>query len=166
MSSSVYISIPVMLLLTILQTAVLPYFQISNLSPQLPLLVALSWGLLRGLNEGALWAFVGGLLMDLFSITPLGTTAISYMVAVTAVLWVKEAFPTSRVFLPVALSALATIIFLIVNLILLRLFNTISSLQVVTTLWPLILINAIVMLPVYWITYGIVRTIWPRRVQL
>lgn len=166
MSSTIYAAIPVMLVLTIVQTAVLPHFQLLNLSPQLPLLVALAWGLMRGINEGAVWAFIGGLFMDLFSITPLGVSALAYMAAVTAVLWAKEAFPTSRVILPVLLAALATIIFLIINLVLLRLLNVISSFQLVTTLWPLILINALVMLPVYWLIYGIVRTIWPPRVQL
>lgn len=166
MSSSIYLAIPVMLLLSIVQTAVLPHLQLFNLSPQLPLLVALSWGLLRGMNEGVVWAFIGGLMLDLFSITPLGLTALSYLTAVTAVLWVKEIFPTSRVILPLLLAALATIIYLIVNLLLLRLLNIISSFQIVTTLWPLIIINAIAMLPVYWLSYGIVRTLWPRRVQL
>ena len=62
MSSTIYLAIPVMLVLAVVQTAVLPRFPIFGLVPLLPFLVALAWGLLRGMNEGIVWAFVGGLL--------------------------------------------------------------------------------------------------------
>ncbi len=166
MSSSIYIAIPVMLVLGVVQTAVLPHFSPFNLVPQLPLLVALTWGMLRTIDEGIVWAFIGGLMMDFFSITPLGVTALGYMVAVTAVLWAQEALPTSRLVLPLLLATLATAISLIFNLILLRLFGMISTFQVAATLWPLVLINAVIMLPVYWLIYGIDRMTHPRRIQL
>jgi rod shape-determining protein MreD len=161
-----HVAIPVMLVLALLQTAVLPHFTLFKLSPQLPLLVALAWGMLRGVDEGIVWAFLGGLFMDLFSITPLGLTALGYIVAVAAVLWAQEAFPASRFILPVLLAALATIIYLVLNLLLLRLLGTLSNLQIVATVWPLIIINALLMLPIYWLLYGIDRVIRPRRLQL
>lgn len=166
MRSSIYLAIPVMLVLTVMQTAVLPHIAIFNLSPQLPLLVALAWGLLRGIDEGMVWAFVGGLFLDLFSVTPLGLTAISYLGAVTAVLWVQELFPASRFILPILLAALATLIALIISLVLLRLFGIITNFQVAATLWPLVLLNAVVMLPLYWLMFGLDRTFRPRRIQL
>lgn len=166
MSSSVYAAIPVMLVLSILQTAMLPHFSFLNLSPQLPLLVALAWGLWRGMNEGIVWGFVGGLCMDLLSITPFGVTAVAYMIAITTVLWIQEALPTSRLFIPVVLAALSTIVYLLSNLLLLRLLGIISSFQVTASLWPLILLNALTMLPVYWLLYAVDRTIRPKRVQL
>lgn len=165
MKSSIYIAIPVMLALSVLQTAVLPYFSFLHLSPQLPLLVALAWGLLRGLDEGMLWAFVGGLCMDLFSISPIGLTALGYMAAVTAVLWLQQAFPPSHIIMPILLAALATAIYLIINLLFLRLFGFLSNLQVITTLWPLILLNAIAMLPIYWLLYGLDHLFRPRRLE-
>ena len=77
MSSSIYVAIPVMALLTVLQTAVLPHFPIFGLVPQLPFLFALAWGIVRGLDEGVVWAFVAGFLVDLLSVTPLGISAAS-----------------------------------------------------------------------------------------
>jgi len=166
MNASVYIAIPVMLILSVVQTAVLPHFSVFHLSPQLPLLVALAWGSLRGLDEGMIWAFIGGICMDLFSISPLGVTALGYMVAVTAVLWLQQAFPTSRIILPLILAALATVIYLVLNLILLRMLGQISTLQAITGLWPLVLLNVAAMLPIYWLLYTVDRVVHPRRVQL
>ena len=61
MRYSIYFAIPLMLLLAVVQTAVLPKFTILGASPQLPFLVALTWGLLHSREEGMIWAFVAGL---------------------------------------------------------------------------------------------------------
>ena len=50
MAVNFYVAIPLMAVLAILQTAVLPRFPIAGLEPQLVFLVALAWGLLRGLE--------------------------------------------------------------------------------------------------------------------
>lgn len=165
MKSSIYVAIPVMLVLSLLQTAVFPHFSFLRLAPQLPLLVALAWGLRRGLDEGMMWAFVGGICMDLFSIAPVGLTALGYMATVTAVLWLHQAFPTSHIIMPVLLAALATTIYLIVTLLFLRLFGQIASFQIITNLWPLILLNAVAMLPIYWLLYGLERMLRPRSLE-
>lgn len=165
MKSSIYVAIPVMLALSLLQTAVFPHFTFLRLAPQLPLLVALAWGLRRGLDEGMMWAFVGGICMDLFSIAPVGLTALGYMAAVTAVLWLQQALPPGHIIMPALLAALATTIYLIVTLLFLRLFGQIASFQIITNLWPLILLNAVAILPIYWLLYGLERMLRPRSLE-
>lgn len=166
MSLSVYAAIPVMAILTILQTAVLPHFPLAGLSPLLPFLVALAWTLLRGVDEGLLWAFVGGFFLDLFSLTPLGVTSLSWMVGILTVVWIERALPSSRVFLPMALSALATVTALLVSSILLSLVGQLPMLGAVAALLPLALLHAVAILPVYWLMLVVDRAIRPRRVQV
>jgi rod shape-determining protein MreD len=166
MSSSIYVAIPLMAILAIGQTAVLPRFPILGQLPPLPLLVALAWGLLRGIDEGIIWAFIAGFFVDIFSIGPMGVTSLTYIVAVTAVLWIQQAFPTSRVFLPILLAGLVTIIQLILYLFILRLLGVLSTFQVEPSLLLTILINAILILPIYWLLFMIDRRIRPRRVQI
>jgi rod shape-determining protein MreD len=49
------------------------------------LLFVLLWAVVRGVDEGAVWGFIGGLIVDLLSGGPLGVTALSLMtVAVLA----------------------------------------------------------------------------------
>lgn len=155
-----------MIVLGVVETAVLPHFPILGSTPQLALLVALAWGLLFGMEEGAVWAFFAGIFTDLYSITPMGVSSFAFMVGVTAVLWAQQAFPTSRVLIPLALAALATVISFIIDVVLLRLFGTIATFQSVSLLPNTILINVLAILPIYWLLYIINRTIQPRRVQM
>jgi rod shape-determining protein MreD len=45
------------------------------------LLVVLTWAVVRGLDEGLRWAFIGGLIMDLLSGGPLAGTALALVAA-------------------------------------------------------------------------------------
>ena len=166
MPTSIYLAIPVMIVLGVVETAVLPHFPILGSTPQLALLVALAWGLLYGMEEGAVWAFFAGIFTDMYSITPIGVSSFSFMVGITAVLWAQQALPTSRVLIPLALAALVTIISFIIDLLMLRLFGTITNFQSVIMLPTIILINVLAILPIYWLLYIINRTISPRRVQI
>lgn len=166
MTASIYLAIPLMIVLSLVETAVLPHFPLFDSAPQLTFLVALAWGLLLGVEEGVVWAFFAGVFTDLFSITPMGVSSLAFMAGVTAVLFIQQALPTSRILLPMLFAALATIISFIVNLILLRLFGTIANFQSITILPSTILINILMILPIYWLLYMINRITRPRRVQM
>ncbi len=49
--------------------------------PNLMLLVVLTWTVARGTDEGLVWAFAGGLIVDLLSGGPLGGTALALLAA-------------------------------------------------------------------------------------
>jgi rod shape-determining protein MreD len=53
--------------LSLLQSTVLPRITVLGVHPDLLLMVVTSWSLLRGSEEGMLWALIGGLGMDLLS---------------------------------------------------------------------------------------------------
>ncbi|GJM41686.1 MAG: hypothetical protein DHS20C20_19680 [Ardenticatenaceae bacterium] len=166
MTVTIYLAIPLMLVLGLMETAVLPHFPVLGHIPQLAFLVALAWGLLYGLEEGAVWAFFAGIFTDLFSITPVGVSSLAFMVGITAVIWATQALPASRVLLPLALAGLATVISFIVELVLLRLFGTITDFQSITILPNILLLHILAILPIYWLLYIISRAVQPRRVQL
>ncbi len=166
MSSSVYAAIPIMLLLAIVQTAVLPFFPIFGLTPQLPFLVALAWALLRGEDEGVLWAFIAGFFLDLFSIIPVGVTSLSYMIGIFAIIWIQRAFSSSRFFLTIILAILSTLISLLVYIFLLRIFGYMNDFAIATSLPTVSLLHGGLILPIYWVMYRIDRLIRPRRVQI
>jgi len=121
MTAAVYLVIPLMVVLVILQSAVLPNFTILGVIPQLMFVATIAWALLRGLREGLVWAFVAGLLADLFSAGPLGVTSLALMAAVAITVFVQRSFPESRIIMPVVLVALATLVFWFIYLLFLRL---------------------------------------------
>ena len=121
MTTAIYLAIPLMAVLVILQSAVLPNFTILGVVPQLMFVATIAWALLRGLREGLLWAFVAGLLTDLFSVGPIGVTSLAMMAAVAAAVFIQRSFPESRIIMPVVLAALATFVFWFIYLLFLRL---------------------------------------------
>ncbi len=165
MRSSIYVAVPLLLFLAVLQTAVLPRFPVLGLLPLLPFLAALSWSMLYGLKEGLIWAFIAGMWLDLFSVAPQGTSALAIMAAVFAVSNVLQLLPDSRFFMPVAMAALGSLVYLLIYLPFIRLFGFGGSLATAVDLLPLILVNAGFMLPVYWLIYSADRMVRPRRVE-
>ncbi len=78
---TIYLVIPLMFAVTLLQAALMPYVSVWGVHADLPLLLVLSWGLLRGSREGAVWGFVAGVFTDLFSGGPFGAATLSLMAA-------------------------------------------------------------------------------------
>ncbi len=77
---SVYLSIPLLLLIGILQTSAVPSLPVFHIKPDLMLIAVICWGVLRSPRQAMLWAFFGGLWIDLLGNTPLGASVISLSV--------------------------------------------------------------------------------------
>ena len=75
-----YLAVPLLLSVALLQSTVLPALTIVGVKPELMLLTVLSWSLLRGVEEGLVWAFLGGMMLDLFSGGPLGASTLALLV--------------------------------------------------------------------------------------
>lgn len=166
MKSSVYVAIPLMALLAILQSGLLEHFPLFGLTPQLPFLAALAWGLLHNVEEGALWAFVAGFFVDLLSLTPMGVSSLAWMTAVVIAVLIAQRFPTSRFLIPMLMGGLASLIALLLTIVLLWISDYRSALVGLTGLLPLAILQAVLILPVYWLTYTIERTVRPRQVEI
>lgn len=163
-NSHIYVAIPVMALLAIIQASILPRFPIAGVVPQVLFIVALVWGMLRGLEEGLIWAFIAGLFVDLFSLAPMGVSALAFMAGVTPVL-LQRALPPRRLLVAALLAALGTIIYLLIYAIILQFTAFGVSLGGMTELLPLIPIHAVLVMPVYLLLEYMLRVTKPRRVE-
>jgi rod shape-determining protein MreD len=57
-------------LVALIEATVLPHVRIASAQPDLVALVVGAWSLRRGVEEGAVWAFIGGASLDLLSAGP------------------------------------------------------------------------------------------------
>lgn len=121
MAYSNYLSVPLMAGLVVIQATVLTRIPLFGIAPQLLFLVAVAWALSQGLNDGLIWAVVAGFFIDLFSVTPLGISSLSAVAGVTAASLVYRSFPDSRLIMPALVTALGTVVFWFVTLLLTRL---------------------------------------------
>lgn len=65
-----------------LQSSLAPYIRLFSGQPNLVLLIVIAWALDIDWREAFSWALIGGVLQDLMSIAPLGTSALPLIVAV------------------------------------------------------------------------------------
>lgn len=84
-TTNLYAGIPLLIVVAVLQSAVLPQIPVFGLVPNLMLLTVMAWGSRRGPNDGMVWGMIGGLLIDLASGAPLGISSLPLMAAALAV---------------------------------------------------------------------------------
>ncbi len=162
-----YLSIPVLMVVVIVQATVMPELEIAGGIPDLVLLVVLAWTLMAGYERGLVWAFVGGILQDLISAVPLGTTSLALVIVTSlAALALGQISPRNLVY--PALAALgATLVAHLVSLAVLfvagRPLPLIATLLSVTL--PGMAYNAVVMIPVYRLLGAFYVARRPRRVE-
>ncbi|MCP4541076.1 MAG: rod shape-determining protein MreD [Chloroflexi bacterium] len=72
-------TIPLLTSVALVQTVLLTQIDWWGARPDLMLLVVLIWSVVRGAEEGMVWGFIGGLVIDLFSGGPLGATVLALL---------------------------------------------------------------------------------------
>jgi rod shape-determining protein MreD len=165
MFSSILIAIPVMIILAIVQIAIFPQFSFFPVDPSLPFLFALAWTLVSNVEEGVVWAFIGGIFMDIFTIAPVGGLALTYMASVIAVYFIRDLLPANRFVVPLISAAVATTIQQLLYYIYLRLFG-ISATTSLVTLLQIVILQTILIIPIYWFLYFLKRARRSRPVQI
>lgn len=165
MANHIYIAIPLMALLSIIQSSILPRIPIAGVIPQLLFVVALGWGLSRGVEEGLIWAFIAGLFVDLFSVAPLGVSALAFMAGVGVPVLLQRLLPPRRLLGAALLAGLGTLIYLLIYAIILRIFGFGVSLGGLVGLLPLVIVHAVLILPIYLLMESLLQVTKPRRVE-
>jgi rod shape-determining protein MreD len=74
---SLYFGIPILLVAAVVQSTWLEGIRLVGGRPDLVLLMAVTWSIIRGAEEGALWGFIGGVFCDLLSGSGLGPWTLS-----------------------------------------------------------------------------------------
>lgn len=106
--TSIYLILPILALIVLVQATLLARLRFLEASPNALLAAVVAWSLLRGIDEGIIWGFIGGLGLDLTAGLPLGTSSLALMsISFLAALGETNIFP-GNLFLPVIIVALAT----------------------------------------------------------
>ncbi|MEL6216549.1 MAG: rod shape-determining protein MreD, partial [Pseudomonadota bacterium] len=85
MGAYITASLPIMFVAVVLQSSFIYQVRVLGGMPDLVLLLTLCWSFDRDLDEGLVWAFVGGILADLQSAAPTGTTTLALIPALIVI---------------------------------------------------------------------------------
>ncbi|MBN1401485.1 MAG: rod shape-determining protein MreD [Anaerolineae bacterium] len=158
---SLYLGLPVSILLAILQSAVTSRLQIFGVSPNLALLFTVGWVLFCGVRQGIAVALVGGLVLDALSGAPFGFSTLSLLLAsLVAGLGESNVFRTAW-FLPYLVIALATLAYEGTLMFLLRMAGRpmVWAPALGRIVFPEALLNLLFM-PLVYMLLGRLRVIW------
>ncbi len=140
----------ILLGVALIQHVVLPHVTFFGAHPNLMLVVVVAWGLLRGNRDGLIWALVGGVLLDLFSLAPMGTATLPLLIVMFLVGLLEFTAFRVVIWLPVTVAFVATPLFQLLSLAVLKTFGWESGwervLQLVT---PMATLNALLMFLVF-----------------
>lgn len=165
MSRSIYVGIPLLIALTVLQAAVLPHLRVAGVTPQLAIVAVLCWVQLRNAYEGLIWAFIAGFLLDLFSSGPMGATALALMVAVLVIVRLQRSLPENPFLLPILFSGLGFAVYLLLYVGIGRVAGYGFTWRTLSALPQMTLLHAALGLPLYWLLYMLARALYPRPIE-
>jgi rod shape-determining protein MreD len=152
----------------LVQVTLSPYMKVGGVHPDLTLILVISWTILRGLEEGLVWAMVAGLSLDFSSGAPFGTfTLATVTVALLASLGHGRTFGSS-IILPVSAMFPLSLLFNGLALVLLALLGRPIAWDVAfySKLMPVAFFNTILIIAIFPLLRLLDRSSYPERLSL
>jgi len=100
----------------LLELTIVPYLRFGGAQPDLVLVLAIAWTIIVGIESGFVWAFLGGLLLDVLAPRPLGSTAFVLLVCVGAAALLGRVLDPIRPAAPVIATFLLAIVYAVLFL--------------------------------------------------
>ena len=148
-----YLGLPILIIAATLQVSFAPQIRILGGEPDLTFLVVLSWAMNARLDEGVVWAFVGGITSDLLTSAPTGTSVIGMLLIVFALHRLRQQVFGLGIVTLVGAVVFGTIlqqtIYMLVNAIVGYEVHLIEMFAYVVL--PTVAYNLVFIWPVYWI---------------
>ena len=161
---SPYLVVPLLALVTIIQTTLLPMFLPGPVRPDLMLMLVVGWGVVHGDGQATLWGFGGGIMLDLVSGTPFGLHAISLGAIGFLADTLQTNFFRSNIFIPLATIFVATLIVYVGQAAALQTlgYPIVWPVYIFNVVLPTAILNTLLMPLVYWLLRRLDRVVRPR----
>ncbi len=102
-----------LLVAALVQTAILPRWQLMAVTPGLVLVLLFGWSAYRGVAEAFAWVFVAGLLLDILGLDRLGANALALLPVALLGGLSRERFFQSALVYPMVLAMAATFAYVV-----------------------------------------------------
>lgn len=160
---AIFISIPVFIGLTVLQSGVLSHMRLLNGPIDLTLLVMVSWSLQDRVKSPWSWVLSGGLIASLGTALPFGTLIGIYIIASGFCLYIKRIFWKVPGFAMLSATFLGTIVVYVISYFVISLQGHFLPIADVVNLvlLPSLLLNLLAALPVHFLVSDLANWIYP-----
>ena len=129
----------------IVELTVGPYIRVGNAQPHLVFVFAIVWTFAVGLESGLVWAFVGGMALDVMAQRPLGTSSFALIIVVGLAAAIAHLFTRWRPLVVVPAVAVLSLLYSMTLFLLLGALGSSGPAQdPIGTLTPSVAYDAIV----------------------
>jgi len=130
--------------------------------------LAVSWTLLAGGEQGIVWALIGGVTQDLLTGMPLGTSALVLVVAMFALSQIAGQIGRANLIVPLLAIGIGTGIYHLLMIAVYAVLGRSAPLtySLINVTLPTLVLNLIIILPVFRVMGRLYQAITPRRVTL
>jgi rod shape-determining protein MreD len=104
-------------LTALLELTVGPYLRVATAQPHLVLVVAIVVTVAIGLEAGLVWAFLGGLVLDVLAQRPLGSTAFALLLCVGATAVLDRFLVHLRPIIPIPATFILSVLYSMILLV-------------------------------------------------
>ncbi|MFW5692106.1 MAG: rod shape-determining protein MreD [Chloroflexota bacterium] len=150
---AIFLSFPIMAIAAVLQATFVPQIRLLGGGPDLVYLLVLSWAINANLDSSVIWAFVGGIMVDLISSTPTGTTTLGILLTVFAISGLGRQVYRIGFLILIGIVIFGTVAHQLVLMIILTMagyqVDWLFSLGFIVA--PTILYNLVFVWPIYWL---------------
>ena len=165
---AVLVSIPILAVLVLLESAVFSQVRLLYGSIDLVLLALVAWAVQERVKTAWQWSLIGGLLVGVVSAVPLPAILIGYLLATGAALLFKRVFWQRPFLAMIAGTFAATLIIHALAFGALR-FNGVAislveSLNLITL--PSALLNLLLAIPVYALIGDLASSLYPEEIEI
>ena len=163
-----YVGIPLVIVAALLNATVMVEFRIGNGAPDLVLLLVVSWALLTDGREAMFWAVVGGVMQDMFSVAPLGTSSLGLVIVAFTADFAFGNISRGNLLIPPLVALGGTVV---CHIGLLAVLSAVGyavpfGIAITNVTIPAMIYNAILIIPVFRLTGLLHLWLTPRRVSL
>lgn len=95
----------------LIELTVVPYLRVGDAYPHLVLVLGVIWTVASGIEGGLVWAFVGGLVLDVLAQRPIGSTAFALLVAAGGAAVLARFLSRLRPLVPILAVAILSLVY-------------------------------------------------------
>ena len=166
---SLQLGAPLLILAALVQATVLPHLRIAGGQLDIVVIITMAWALLDNGVEAAIWALVGGVMLDLFSGAPMGFSVLLMLPGVLIIGLTETQVHQTNPLLALVLAGTAVVLYHglhIVGLYLLmgRPIVLMPTLYYITM--PSVVFDVVLTLPIFWLLRPLYARLHPGGVKL
>jgi len=154
-----FLSIPLLAVAAALQASLIPQIRLLGGGPDLVFLLVMSWAIDGAPEEGIIWAFTGGIMLDLLSYNPTGTSVLGMLVLVFLITGLQQRVYRVGIILLAGLVIVGTLFqqLVVMGVLTMSGFSIDWAIGLTYVVAPTILYNLVLIWPIYWLVRRLQR---------